>query len=65
MSWISDTFAGVKRLMLLDADVARLQRAADKADAIGIDHEKRLTRIETLIEVGRPSIQLIGRQPGD
>lgn len=58
MSWISDTFAGVRRIMLLDADVARLQRAADKADAIGMDHEKRLTRIETLIEVGGTSIRL-------
>jgi hypothetical protein len=44
--------------MLLNSDVERLQRAADKADAIGMDHEKRLTRIETLIEVGRTSIQL-------
>lgn len=58
MSWISDTFAGVRRIMLLDADIARLQRAADKADAIGIDHEKRLTRIETLIEVGGTSMRL-------
>ena len=58
MSWISDTFAGIKRLMLLDAEVVRLQRAADKADAIGFDHEKRLTRIETLIEVGGRRVQL-------
>ena len=58
MSWISDTFAGIKRLMLLDAEVARLQRAADKADATGLDHEKRLTRIETLIEVGGKRVQL-------
>ena len=61
MSWIGDTFAGIRRIMLLDADVARLQRAADKADAIGIDPEKRLTRIETLIEVSRTSIHLPGR----
>jgi hypothetical protein len=58
VSWISNTFAGVKRLMQLDADVTRLQKAADKADAINFDHEKRLTRIETLIEVGRTSIQI-------
>jgi hypothetical protein len=60
VSWISDTFAGIKRIMLLDSDVARLQRAADKADAIGNDHEKRLTRLEALIEVGT-SIRLPGR----
>ncbi len=60
MSWISNTFAGIKRIMLLDADVARLQAAADKADAIGNDHEKRLIRIETLIEVGRT----VNRLPG-
>lgn len=58
MSWISDTFAGIKRLMLLDAEVARLQRAADRADATGLDHEKRLTRIETLIEIGGKRVQL-------
>jgi hypothetical protein len=58
VSWISDTFAGIKRLMLLDAEIARLQRAADKAEATGLDHEKRLTRIETLIELGGKPVQL-------
>jgi hypothetical protein len=51
MSWISDTFAGLKRSIRLDADVARLERSMEKIEAIGLDHERRLVRVETLIEV--------------
>jgi hypothetical protein len=58
MSWISDTFAGLKRIMQLDSDVEQLKRAVEKIDAIAMDHEKRLVRIETLIEIGRAPIRL-------
>jgi hypothetical protein len=51
VSWFSDAFLGVKRIIQLDADVARLDRAAEKADAMLWDHEKRLIRIETMNEV--------------
>jgi hypothetical protein len=61
MSWIGDTFAGVKRIMLLDSDVTRLQRAVERMDAVSMDHEKRLIRIETLIDVGQASLRLPSR----
>lgn len=59
MSWISDTFAGLKRIMQLDSDVAQLKRAVEKIDAIALDHEKRLVRVETLIEVGQAPSRLL------
>jgi len=59
VSWISDTFAGIKRNIQLDGDVRRLQQAVEKMDALTRDHEKRLTRVETLIDVA----QAVGRLP--
>ncbi len=55
MSWIGDTFAGLKRLIQLDADVARLDRSVEEIESDVKDHDKRLVRIETLIEVSRPA----------
>ena len=51
MSWIGDTVAGIKRIIQLDTDVARLQRDVREAERMVADHERRLVRIETLIEV--------------
>jgi len=53
MSVLGDTLTTVKRLMLLDADVQSLKAHTDKADAQFLDHERRLTRIETLIEIAQ------------
>lgn len=36
MSWISDTFAGLKRIMQLDSDVEQLKRGVEKIDAIAM-----------------------------
>jgi hypothetical protein len=58
VSWLGDTFAGIKRLVQLDADVGRLDRRVEKIDTQVMDHEKRLTRIETLVEVGRSAARL-------
>lgn len=58
MSWIGDTVAGIKRIIHLDSDVARPQRDVDKAEAIVMGHEKRLVRIETLIDVNWAAPQL-------
>ena len=51
MSWIGETVAGIKRIIQLDTDVARLQRDVRGAEIMVADHERRLVRIETLIEV--------------
>ena len=58
MSWISDTFAGMKRIIQLDSDVERLRQAVEKIDTAVTDHEKRLIRIETLIELSRAAPRL-------
>ena len=51
MSWIADTLSGMKSLIQLDTDVARLRASLDKIEATVLEHEKRLIRIETMIEV--------------
>lgn len=58
MSWIGDTVAGIKRIIQLDTDVARLKRDVEKAETILMDHEKRLVRIETLINLTWAAPQL-------
>lgn len=58
MSWIGDTVAGIKRIMQLDADVARLQRDVENVKAVVMKHEKRLVRIETLVDVTWAAPQL-------
>ena len=51
VSWFGDAFAGIKRIIQLDADVARLHAAAEKTETRFLDHEKRLVRIETMIDL--------------
>jgi hypothetical protein len=58
VSWIGDTVAGIKRIIQLDTDVARLQRDVEKAETVLRDHEKRLVGIETLIDVNWAAPQL-------
>lgn len=58
MSWIGDTFAGMKRIIQLDSDVERLRQAVEKVDDTVVDHEKRLIRIETMIEMARNAPRL-------
>jgi len=57
MSWISDVSKHMKRIVLMDDKVARLADDIDDMRAILTDHEKRLIRIETMIEMS-------GRQSG-
>ena len=58
MSWIGDTLAGMKRIVQLDSDVARLRSSLEKAEGTALDHEKRLIRIETMIELARSPARL-------
>jgi hypothetical protein len=55
VSWLGDAFSYFRRLTLLDNEVARLVRVTDAMNAQITDHDRRLIRIETLIEFGRPS----------
>ena len=56
MSLLGDTLAALRRLTLLDSEVESLKTHAAQADARFLDHERRLTRIETLIEFSRPRL---------
>lgn len=58
MSWIGNTVAGIKRVIQLDADVARLQRDVETVKAAVMEHEKRLIRIETLVDISWAAPQL-------
>jgi hypothetical protein len=58
VSWIGDTVAGIKRIIQLDADVDRLERDVENVKAVVMEHEKRLVRIETLVDVAWASPQL-------
>jgi hypothetical protein len=58
VSWIGDTVAGIRRIIQLDTDVARLQRDVEKAEIAIAEHEARLVRIETLIDVTWAAPQL-------
>ena len=58
MSWIGESFAGLKRLIQLDTDVARLDRSIEKIEIDVRDHDRRLVRIETLVEVSRSAARL-------
>src|SRR6185437_14075609 len=40
MSWIGDTFAGMKRIIQLDSDVERLRQSVEKMNGTVVDHEK-------------------------
>jgi hypothetical protein len=56
MSVLGDTLAGIRRIMLLDNDVTMLKTRTDLADQRFLDHERRLTRIETVMEFARPRL---------
>lgn len=55
MSMIGDTFAAVRRLMLMDGDIERMKQAIAAHDARLQDHNDRLVRIETVMEFYRPA----------
>lgn len=52
MSTLGDITASLRRIIRLDDEVQELKQRAGKADDRFLDHERRLTRIETLIEFG-------------
>jgi hypothetical protein len=51
MSLLSDAFAMTKKVLLLSENLDRLTEESRQLSRSVIDHEHRLIRIETLIEV--------------
>lgn len=52
MSVLERVLAGVKDVLLLREDVSRMSRDQIELKTDVLDHEKRLIRIETMIEMG-------------
>lgn len=53
MSWLGEAFSYFRRLTLLDHEVGRLTEAVETMkDELG-DHDSRLVRVETIIDLYR------------
>lgn len=52
MSWISDLSSYLKKLVLLEKEIEDMATDLKDMQSIATDHEKRLIRIETMIEMG-------------
>ena len=52
MSWLGEAFSYFRRLTLLDHEVGRLTQAVDSMKAELGEHDNRLVRIETILEMG-------------
>lgn len=53
MSVWSDLKDGIRQIILLESRIDQLNRAVDRLAGQSLDHEKRLIRIETMIEVAQ------------
>jgi hypothetical protein len=52
MSTIGDILSGLRRVVLLDDRVGRLETRVGETESMVRAHESRIVRIETLIEFG-------------
>lgn len=52
MSTFERLFSGIRQLLVMREEVARLTADVARGQDADRDHERRLVRIETLIEVG-------------
>lgn len=55
MSLTENIFTGIRKIIQLDSDVQRLREGITKLDEQVDSHERRLIRIEALIEFSRAS----------
>lgn len=62
MSAWSDLREGIRRAILMQERVERVVAGVEKIEARLIDHERRLVRIETMIELAQQG-RLGGRSP--
>jgi len=51
MTTLGDTVAGVRRILRLDEDVQELKLRADTAEDRLIDLDRRMVRIETVVQL--------------
>lgn len=63
MSWISEGFSYFRKLTLLDSEVERLSKVVDSLKSELTEHDRRLIRIETLIEIARSPTSPTPRLP--
>ena len=63
MSFYDRIVGGLKNQILLSDQVTRISANVDKLQADIFDHEKRLIRIETLIDLTRSGVGPRGRPP--
>ncbi|MEL7491645.1 MAG: hypothetical protein AAGJ73_13075 [Pseudomonadota bacterium] len=59
MSWISDLGENLKKIILIEDKIDRLLSDVCEINDTVLDHEKRLIRIETMVEMTAAK----GRQP--
>lgn len=52
MGLFKDVYDGMKRLTVMSSKLERLEKEFDVVQKTSLDHEKRLIRIETMIEMG-------------
>ncbi|MBV8971856.1 MAG: hypothetical protein JO290_06145 [Sphingomonadaceae bacterium] len=63
MTFTERLFGGIKDLIVMRDDLKRLQGGVDRLIAKEADHESRLVRIETIIEMStRPSQRRLPRE---
>ncbi|KPF65901.1 hypothetical protein IP88_13135 [alpha proteobacterium AAP81b] len=60
MSFAEKLFDGLRATMVLRGDVDRMATRLEKVADDMLDHEKRLIRLETLVEVARAAPRLPG-----
>ena len=52
MGWIENLSSHLKKLMLIEHEMDKMSNDMDVLKSAMTDHEKRLIRIETIIEMG-------------
>ena len=57
MSFADRLFGGIKDLLVMRDEVARLTANTEKLAGGALDHERRLVRIETIIELTEKAAQ--------
>jgi hypothetical protein len=53
MSAIDRIFAGLRSIMELRGDIGRMASQMDRLSEMVLNHEKRLIRLETMVEVAQ------------